>query len=90
MRDKEHSLALLAPNPKQFLLHDFPGLRIESRKRLIHQEYFRINHKCAGEIGALAHAAGQLAWVRIFKSLEADETNKRERIVPGRLPVLAL
>src|SRR5215470_6400994 len=70
---EQHGLATLLPDAHQLSLHDFPGLGVERRKRLVHQEDVGIDRKRPREIDALAHAAGELAWKVVFKAFESDE-----------------
>ena len=58
---------------KQLGLHDLAGLRVERGERLVHQQDFRIDGERAGEIDALAHAAGELARVIVLEAFEPDE-----------------
>ena len=50
-----------------------PRLRVERRERLVHQQDIGIDRERAGEIDALAHAAGELAREIVLEAFEADE-----------------
>jgi len=57
MGDEQDGLASLAPDLEQLGLHVLPGLCVQRRERLVHQQDHRIGRKRAREIDALLHAA---------------------------------
>ena len=71
--DEQHGLAALLPDAHQLGLHDLAGLRVERRERLVHQQDFRVDRERAGEVDALAHAAGQLARIVVLEAVEPDQ-----------------
>src|SRR5262249_604810 len=54
----------------------------------VHEQDFRVDRERAREVDALAHAAGELARVIGFKTIEADELEEVER-APTRCPAAA-
>ena len=77
--DEQHGLAALLPDAQQLGLHDLARLRVERGERLVHQQHVGIDRERAGEIDALAHAAGKLARIIVLEAAEADELEQVER-----------
>ena len=53
-------------------MHEFSSLRVERAERLVHQQHVGIDREHAGDRHALLHAARQLRWISVLKSLEFD------------------
>ena len=79
--DEQDGLAPLLPDAHQLGLHDLAGLRIERGERLVHQQDFGIDRERAGEIDALAHAAGELARIIVLEAFKADEPQQFDACV---------
>ena len=75
MRDQQHGGAGLAPQPQQFLAHQQTGLLIERAERLVEQDQPRLQHQCACDAHALAHAAGELRRIGIGEFAQAHEAD---------------
>jgi hypothetical protein len=70
VRDEERGLSLRGEGAREILLQDHPGLRVERRERLVHQQHQGIYGQRAGKRRALAHAAGELVRVVVFERAE--------------------
>jgi hypothetical protein len=57
-------------------LHDFAGLGVKGRERLVHNQDFGIDGKSASEIAPLLHTAGEFVRVMVFKPLQTDQFDK--------------
>jgi hypothetical protein len=82
VRDVDDGLAERGPDAEELFLHDRPGLRVERRQRLVHQEDFRIVGEGARDPHTLFHAAGEL--MRIMAG-ESGEPDHREHLPRARL-----
>src|SRR6476620_11200412 len=60
MRDEHDGFAVGRPQFEQYVFHQLPGLNVERRKGLIHQENLRLQNQHLGESDAFFHAAGKL------------------------------
>src|ERR1700722_17965320 len=60
MRDKDDSLPGLLPDIEQGRMHAPPRERVEGGERLIHEQDFRLDGKCASDLEPLPHATGEL------------------------------
>ena len=58
--------------PQQVLLELAPGLLVDGRERLVHQQHVGVDRQRPGEADALAHAAGELVRVAVLEAGEAD------------------
>ena len=63
---------LVQPELKQFTAQVFGGQNVESRKRFVHEQHFRLDHQSTGKAYALLHAAGKLFGVRRFEAVQTD------------------
>src|SRR3546814_21026916 len=72
MGDEEEGFALLRDQGQQVLLELAPGLLVDRRERLVHQQHLGVDGEGAGKADALAHAARQLVRVGLLETLEAD------------------
>ena len=54
-------------------MHERSGLRVESRKRFIHQENARLSDKTSRERYTAPHATGKLIGERLFETTKIDE-----------------
>src|SRR5581483_2676440 len=79
VRDEEHRLLRLAPDTEQLQLHDLASLRVERRKRLVHDQNLGVDRQGPGEIAALLHATGELVRIVILEPREAHELDELER-----------
>src|SRR3546814_15321766 len=57
---------------QQVLLELAPGLLVDRRERLVHQQHLGVDGEGAGKADALAHDARQLVRVGLLETLEAD------------------
>ncbi len=57
---------------QQVFLEFAPGLLVDRRERLVHQQHVGLDRERAGEADALAHAAGQLMRISSLEALQAD------------------
>src|SRR5690606_215342 len=73
MSDKQHSFALVLPDPGELDLKHLLGHRVKRAKGLVHEEDLRLVSESAGDIDSLSHAARKLLRVQC---LEASETNQ--------------
>ncbi len=67
---------LRCPKVHEIAAQSFAGENVQRRERLVHQENCRIDDEGARKADALAHAAGKLSRIGIFKSVEADEFDR--------------
>ena len=58
--DQQHRAAVLAAHPQQQVLELGPGLRVDRRERLVHQQQRRPGGQRPGDRHPLLHAAGEL------------------------------
>src|SRR3546814_1715902 len=67
------------------LLELAPGLLVDRRERLVHQQHLGVDGEGAGKADALAHAARQLVRVGLLETLEADlaDVALRHRLALG-------
>src|SRR3546814_12085666 len=72
MGDEEEGFALLRDQGQQVLLELAPGLLVDRRERLVHQQHLSVDGEGAGKADALAHAARQLVRVGLLETLAAD------------------
>ena len=89
MGDEDHGLALLLPQLEQLVLQDQPRLRVERTERLVHEHDFGIVDQRADNIGALAHAAGELVRIAVLEAVEPDAVDEAQRAfapLGGRTP----
>ncbi len=70
---------LLLPQLKQLAAKVFGRQHVERGERLVHEEYFRLDNKCAGKADALAHSAGELLGICRLEAVEADRVQHLER-----------
>ncbi len=84
MRDEQHGLPCPVPEPQQLQIEVVAHDLVECAERLIHQQQFRLERKCARDRGALLHAAGQLPGKPGGEIVEPDEAEVMLR------PLLAL
>ena len=75
MGDEEKRLVLPCNEFEQILLELPAGLFVDRRERLVHQENFAVYGERPRESHTLAHAAGQLVRVALFKTCQANITN---------------
>ena len=68
--------ASLQPYLLQLEIHAPPGDRVECAKGLIEQQQRGFKTERAGNRGALAHAAGELAGPRLFEALQTNQINQ--------------
>ncbi len=59
------------------------GKHVERREGFVHQEDDGIDHQGAGEADALTHAAGQLPGIGGLEAVEANQLDRRRRLLPG-------
>ena len=81
---KENCLPGRFPDALQILVQPITGLRVESGKRLVHEQHFRLHGKGTGNGHPLLHAPRQLMRKRLLKVREVDDTEER----PGEFPSL--
>ncbi len=67
-----------APQLQQVGTQVFRSEHVEGRERLVHQQQGRIDHQPTGKAHPLAHATGQLAWVGVLKTVEANQVDRRQ------------
>ncbi|ABA47860.1 200 kDa antigen p200, putative [Burkholderia pseudomallei 1710b] len=82
VRDDQHRLdrhPALRPQIEQIGAQRLGRQHVERGERLVHQEQRRIDDERAREAHALAHAARQLARVRVLEAVEADQVDRGER-----------
>src|SRR5881397_2572794 len=70
MRDEHDRLAVGRPQFEQFVFHQLPGLNIERREGLIHQENLRLQNEHLRESDAFFHAAREL--MRVSMSMRSQ------------------
>ena len=71
--NEDNRLAVFFPDPLQFALHDFPGLRIEGGEGLVHQENLRIDCERPRKVHALTHSTGELPGKVGFEASQSDK-----------------
>ncbi|MNK86367.1 hypothetical protein D3C87_1062760 [compost metagenome] len=86
MGHQQHGLAVLAPDPQQFLLQEATRQRIERAERLIHQDRARLRGKHARQRHTLFHAARERIGPRVA---EFAETHQLEVAVGNGFALLA-
>ena len=69
----------VAPQFDEIGAQRFRGEHVERRERLVHQQNVRMHDQRAGKADALAHAAGKLARIGGFVTVEADQVDRRQR-----------
>ena len=82
VRDDQHRLdrhPALRPQVEQVGTQRLGGQHVECRERLVHQQDRRVDDERARKAHALAHAARQLARVRVFEAVETDQVDRGER-----------
>ena len=77
-QDRADRHASLRPQVEQVGAQGLGGQHVEGREGLVHQEDRRLDHQGAGEADALAHAAGELLGIGVFKAVEADQVDRRQ------------
>ena len=60
---------LLLEHQSQFSSHSKPRQVVESRERLVHEQYIRLADQVPAELHSLAHSARQLVGIMTFESL---------------------
>ncbi|MOA02261.1 hypothetical protein D3C78_1217050 [compost metagenome] len=70
MSDEQRGFLLFEQHPRQVLLQDHLGLRIEGREWLVEEQHLRVDGQGPGQGGALAHATRQLERVVVGKALQ--------------------
>ena len=70
--DEEERLALPRDELEQVLLELAPGLLVDGRERLVHQQHLAVDGERPREADALAHPAGQLVGEALLESGETD------------------
>ncbi|MDR8922584.1 hypothetical protein FEP54_01292 [Burkholderia multivorans] len=81
VRDDQHRLdrhAALRPQIEQIGTQRFGRQHVERGERLVHQQDRRIDDERARKAHALAHAARQLARIRVLEAVEADQVDRGE------------
>ena len=74
------------PQLQQLVLHQRPGLHVERRERLVHQQDLGVVDEGRGERDALAHAAGELVRVAVLEGGEADPGQPVAGLLPAPPP----
>ena len=75
MRDVDDRLPRPLPDREELLLHEPPGLGVERREGLVHEEHGGIHGESPSDADPLAHAPREL--MRVLR-LEAGETGERD------------
>ena len=83
MGDEQRGGLCARQNLQQLDLHEFAGLGVERRERLVEQKELRLHDQRARDIDALAHPAGKLVRVVIGKTGEADQFDQGQRPLPA-------
>src|SRR5258708_25499212 len=78
VRDEYHRLAVGRPHLEQLVLHHLPRLNIERRKRLLHEQNFRIQDEPPRQRHALPHSSREL--VRAEPAATTDTTALPPRV----------
>jgi hypothetical protein len=73
VRDEQHRLAALVPDPQELEVHRLARHRVERAERFVHQEQRRLVDERAADADALLHAARELAGVLALEAGEPDE-----------------
>ena len=73
MGDEDNRFLRLRPDAQELKLHEIPGLGIQGRERLVHQEDARIHRQSPGQVDSLLHAAGKLVGIVVFEAGQADQ-----------------
>ena len=89
MRDEQHRLFGLRPNPAEFPLQHRARHGIQRAKGFIHQQHARIIRERARNLNALLHAAGKLR--RVLRPLpsQADHAEEMLGLLPPFCPAKA-
>jgi hypothetical protein len=77
VRDEEHRLTPIFPQPKKLELQADFRLGIERAERLIHQHDLRVLREQRRELAALAHTAGKLARVVVLEAAKSHRLDQR-------------
>ena len=73
MRQHDDGLLARLPDAREFRPHTFAGHRVEGGERLVEQEQVGVMDERARDRHALRHPAGEVARIRVFESLQADQ-----------------
>src|SRR5262249_52488545 len=76
VRNEDHCGRPLLPDTQQFELQDLARLRIDGRKRFVHQQDVGFDRECASETAALLHAAGHLVGKCVFETAQAHQLDE--------------
>src|SRR4051794_26673034 len=76
MRDEEDGGAGLAPEAKQLVAHEQPGLLVERAEGLVEEKQARARDEGAGDADPLPHAAGELRRIRPRKGHQPHERQR--------------
>ncbi len=76
MRDEEDGGAGLAPEAKQLVAHEQPGLLVERAEGLVEEKQARARDEGAGDADPLPHAAGELRRIRPRKRHQPHERQR--------------
>ncbi|CAB3775279.1 hypothetical protein LMG29542_08661 [Paraburkholderia humisilvae] len=82
VRDDQHRLdrhAPLRPQVQQVGTQRLGGQHVERGERFVHQQQRRVDHQRARKAHPLAHAARQLARIRILEAVQTDQVDRRQR-----------
>src|SRR3546814_1002375 len=81
MGDEEEGFALLRDQGQQVLLELAPGLLVDRRERLVHQQHLGVDGEGAGKADALAHAARQLVRVGLLETRSEEHTSELQSLM---------
>ena len=84
VRDEDDGQSELGVDALDLVVHRVAGHGVEGRERLVHQDDLGLLGEHAGQLGALAHTAGQL----VRAACPAARRGARARAAPD--PVVAL
>jgi hypothetical protein len=79
MRHQNCGVPCFDPDPLQFILHVFSGLRVESSKRLIQQQELRLHGKRSRKVRTLLHTAGKFSRKTLLKPMKPNQPDEPAR-----------
>src|ERR671931_1486816 len=80
--DEEYGLSVRRPKLEELVLHQLARLDIERRKRLVHEDDWRVEDQRLRERDALSHAAGELMRVTLAEARKPYASQPFGRLSP--------
>src|SRR6185437_3875320 len=77
VRDQHDRLAIAVPDFEELRLHDLASLCVESSKRLVEEQYLRVDRKRSRDVGTLPHPTRQLVRIEQLEAAQSDQIDIR-------------